>query len=74
MDGRFLCPWDSLGKNTGMGFCALLQGIVPTQGSNLSLLCLLHWQAVSLPLAPPGKPLLQSLIAKCSPTYAEKIF
>ena len=27
-----------------------------TQGSNLCLLCLLHWQADSLPLAPPGKP------------------
>ena len=25
-------------------------------GSNLHLLCLLHWQAGSLPLAPPGKP------------------
>ena len=28
----------------------------PTQGSNLRLLSLLHWQAGSLPLAPPGKP------------------
>ena len=27
-----------------------------TQGSNLSLLHLLRWQADSLPLAPPGKP------------------
>ena len=26
-----------------------------TQGSNLNLLHLLHWQAGSLPLAPPGK-------------------
>ena len=34
-----------------------LQGIFPTQGSNLYLLCLLHWQAYSLSLAPPGKPL-----------------
>ena len=34
----------------------LLQGIFPTQGSNLRLLRLLHWQAGSLPLAPPGKP------------------
>ena len=33
-----------------------LQGIIPTQGSNPSLLCLLHCQAGSLPLAPPGKP------------------
>ena len=27
-----------------------------TQGLNPCLLCLLHWQAGSLPLAPPGKP------------------
>ena len=27
-----------------------------TQGSNPHLLCLLHWQAGSLPLAPAGKP------------------
>ena len=37
---RLLCPWDSPGKNTGVGFCALLQGIFLTQGSNLCLLCL----------------------------------
>ena len=53
---RLLCPWDSPGKNTGVGCHALLQGIYPTQGSNPCLLCLLHWQAGSLPLAPPGKP------------------
>ena len=35
---------------------ALLQGIFPTQGPNLRLLCLLHRQRGSLPLAPPGKP------------------
>ena len=35
---------------------ALLQGIHPTQGSNPRLLRLLHWQAGSLPLAPPGNP------------------
>ena len=34
---RFLCPWDSPGKNTGMGCHALLQGIFPTQGSNPAL-------------------------------------
>ena len=51
-----LCPWDSPGKNTGVGCRALLQGIFLTQGSNLHLLHLLHWQAGSLPLAPPGKP------------------
>ena len=36
--------------------CFLLQGIFPTQGSNLRLLCLLRWQAGALPLAPAGKP------------------
>ena len=43
-----LCQWDSPGKNTGLGCHALLQGIFPTQGSNLHLLCPLHWQAGSL--------------------------
>ena len=45
-----------------MGCHALLQGIFPTQGSNLRLLRLLHWQAGSLPLAPPGKPQLRSML------------
>ena len=35
---------------------ALLQGIFRIQRSNPCLLCLLHWQAGSLPLGPPGKP------------------
>ena len=39
----------------------LLQGIFLTQGSNPSLLCLLHWQAGSLPLVPPGKARLRIL-------------
>ena len=34
---RLLCPWDSPGKNTGVGSRAFLQGIFPTQGSNLDL-------------------------------------
>ena len=44
---------DSLGKNTRVGCCLLLQGIFPTQGSNLGLPAL---QADSLPSEPPGKP------------------
>ena len=36
---RLLCPWDSPGKNTGVGSHSLLQGIFPTQGSNLGLPC-----------------------------------
>ena len=35
-----------------VGCYALLQGIFPTQGLNLCLFNLLHWQAGSLPLAP----------------------
>ena len=31
---RFLCPWDSPGKNTGVGGHSLFQGFVPTQGLN----------------------------------------
>ena len=31
-------PWDSPGKNTGVGCPFLHQGLFPTQGSNLSLL------------------------------------
>ena len=31
---RLLCPWDSPGKNTGVGCHALRQGIFPTQGLN----------------------------------------
>ena len=37
-----LCPWNSAGKNTGVGCHFLFQGIFPTQGSNLCLLCLLR--------------------------------
>ena len=32
------CPWNSLGKNTGVDCHSLLQGIFPTQGSNPGLL------------------------------------
>ena len=53
---RHLCPWDSLGKNTGVG-CHALQ-IYKTQGLNLHLSCLLHWQVGSSPLVPRGKPIL----------------
>ena len=42
-----LCPWDSPGRNTGVGCHSLLQGIFLTQGSKLGLLhcrqSLYHW-------------------------------
>ena len=31
---RMACPWNSLGKNTGVDCHSLLQGIFPTQGMN----------------------------------------
>ena len=59
---RLLCPWDSPGKNTGVGCHFLLQGMFPTQGSNLRLLCLLHWQADSLPLSHLGSHFIYTLL------------
>ena len=35
---RLLCPTESPDRNTGMGCYSFLQGIFPTQGSNLGLL------------------------------------
>ena len=40
---RLLCPWDSPGKNSGVDYCFLLQGIFPTQELNL---CLLHCRQI----------------------------
>ena len=64
MKSNSLWPWSNLPGSSvhgilqarilewiSMPFC---QGIFLTQGLNLSLLCLLHWQVGSLPLAPPG--------------------
>ena len=50
---RLLCPRNSPGKNTGVGYHSLLQGIFPTQGSNLGSPAL---QADPLPSEPPEKP------------------
>ena len=54
------CSWpgssvhgDSPGKNTGVGYHFVLQGIFPTQGSNPHLL---YWHADSLPLSHLGSP------------------
>ena len=58
---RLLCPWDSSGKNTGVGCHALLQGIFPTRGLNLHLLHLLHCRFFTP--EPPGKPFSYIVIA-----------
>ena len=47
------------------------QGFFPTQGLNPRLLCLLHCQAGSLPVVPPGKPTrgcVGGLVTKSCPT------
>ena len=68
---RFLCPWNFPGKNTGVSCHFLLQGIFPTQGSNL---CLLRWQADSLSLSHQGSPqfciAFKYLMSELSPTAA----
>ena len=52
---RFLCPWNSAGKNTGVGCHSLHQGIFPSRGSNPGLLhcrqilyCLSHQGSCSI--------------------------
>ena len=47
-----LCPWNSPGKNTGVGYHALLQGIFPTPG----LKPVSTWQVGSLLTETPGMP------------------
>ena len=50
---RLLHPWDSPGMNTGMGCHFLLQGISPTQESNLPLL---HCRQILYRLSYEGSP------------------
>ena len=50
---RLLYPWNSPGKNPGVGCHSLLQGIFPTQGSNPGLL---HCRQTLHNLSYQGKP------------------
>ena len=50
---RLLCPLNSPGKNTGESYHALLQGILPTQGSNPGLL---HFRQILYHLSHQGSP------------------
>ena len=56
---RLLCPWNSPGKNTGVGCHFLLQGIFLTQGLNLGLL---HFRQI---LCHQGSPPLLKTQYKC---------
>ena len=46
-------------------------GDLPDPGIEPTSLCLLHWQAGSLPLAPPGKP--EWTIDDAKPTWGETV-
>ena len=46
-------PWNSPGQNTGLGSLSLLQGIFPTQGSNLGLP---HCEQILYQLSHKGSP------------------
>ena len=61
----------SPGKNTGVGCHALLQGIVPTQGSNPGLL---HCRWIRYHLSHQGSPhiLFNIYVCKSFPTKLEK--
>ena len=54
---RFLCPWDSPGKNAGVGCHALLRGSFLTQGWKLRLLWLLHRRQILCPWATGEAPI-----------------
>ena len=65
LPGSCLCSYNFPGKNTGVGCHFLLRGIFLTQGPYPPPLCLLHWQASSLPVVLPGNSCLHiSPIAK----------
>ena len=63
---RLLSPWDSPGKNTGVGSHVLLQGVFPTQGLKPHLLQLLHCRWVLYLLSHQGSPLLLDIQAHLS--------
>ena len=59
------------GKNTGVGCHLLLQGILPTQGSNPHFL---HWQVDSLPLSHLGHPSSITYISLNSQVCLQKFY
>ena len=64
---RLLCPWDSPGKNTGVGCRFLLQEIFPTQGLNPSIPHYRRRQWHPTPVLLPGKSHGQRSLVDCSP-------
>ena len=63
-----LCPWNSAGRNTGVGCHFLLQGIFPTQGSKPGLP---HCRWILYQLRHQGSPLTLSSLSKNLPVMQE---
>ena len=57
---RLLCPWDFLGRSTGVGCHFLLKEVFQMQG----LKGLLNWQADSLPMSHLGSPYISLISIK----------
>ena len=57
----------------GVGCHALLQAIFPTQGSNLSLLQLLHRRQILLPLSHRGSPLKSDGVSQTSARWGKRL-
>ena len=57
---RLYSPWNSPGRNTGVGSLSLLQGIFPTQGSNPGLL---HCRQILYQLSHQGSPRVLEWVA-----------
>ena len=57
---RLYSPWNSPGQNTGVGNLSLLQGIFPTQGSNLGLP---HCRRILYQLSHKGSPRILEWVA-----------
>ena len=68
--GRLLCPWNSLGKNTGVGCHSLLQGIFPTQGSNLGFL---HFRQIRYHLSHQESPMCCIVLVIILPLLAKAL-
>ena len=69
LSARLLCPWNSPGKNTGVGGPALLQGIFPTQGLNPGLL---HCRRILYYLSYQGSSFYLVIRYKCESWTIEK--
>ena len=65
---RFLCPWDSPGKDTGVGCHSLLWEIFLTQGWNLGLL---HCRQILYCLSYQGNPGKQVPLSYSDPSKSK---